>query len=133
MKLIKKVKKKEVGTNNGIKFSELDKLSKEELLLMLVDGTVKYTNISKEALLNNDYLKAHNELVRVQNIFTELMTTLDQDAGQWAKDMYKVYEFIKSELAIADENKDIKIIDDILPIVKQIRDTWHEVYNQLKI
>ena len=44
-----------------------------------------------------------------------------------------VYEFIKSELAIADENKDIKIIDDILPIVKQIRDTWHEVYNQLKI
>ncbi|CCL84914.1 Flagellar protein (fragment) [Clostridioides difficile T19] len=47
--------------------------------------------------------------------------------------MYKVYEFIKSELAIADENKDIKIIDDILPIVKQIRDTWHEVYNQLKI
>ncbi|VIG04328.1 flagellar protein [Clostridioides difficile] len=61
------------------------------------------------------------------------MTTLDQDAGQWAKDMYKVYEFIKSELAIADENKDIKIIDDILPIVKQIRDTWHEVYNKIKI
>ncbi|EII6770463.1 flagellar export chaperone FliS [Clostridioides difficile] len=116
-----------------LNLAELDKLSKEELLLMLVDGTVKYTNISKEALLNNDYLKAHNELVRVQNIFTELMTTLDQNAGQWAKDMYKVYEFIKSELAIADENKDIKIIDDILPIVKQIRDTWHEVYNQLKI
>ncbi|AXB59472.1 flagellar protein [Clostridioides difficile] len=116
-----------------LNLAELDKLSKEELLLMLVDGTVKYTNISKEALLNNDYLKAHNELIRVQNIFTELMTTLDQDAGQWAKDMYKVYEFIKSELAIADENKDIKIIDDILPIVKQIRDTWHEVYNQLKI
>ena len=118
---------------NSYKQNAVFMASKEQLLLMLVDGTVKYTNISKEALLNNDYLKAHNELVRVQNIFTELMTTLDQNAGQWAKDMYKVYEFIKSELAIADENKDIKIIDDILPIVKQIRDTWHEVYNQLKI
>ena len=37
-----------------LNLAELDKLSKEELLLMLVDGTVKYTNISKEALLNND-------------------------------------------------------------------------------
>ena len=33
-----------------LNLAELDKLSKEELLLMLVDGTVKYTNISKEAL-----------------------------------------------------------------------------------
>ena len=72
--------------------NELNGLSKEELLLMLVDGTVKYTNISKVALLNKDYLKAHNELVRVQNIFTELMVTLDQSVGQWAKDMYKVYD-----------------------------------------
>ncbi|AJP09932.1 flagellar export chaperone FliS [Clostridioides difficile] len=111
--------------------NELNGLSKEELLLMLVDGTVKYTNISKVALLNKDYLKAHNELVRVQNIFTELMVTLDQSVGQWAKDMYKVYEFIKHELVKADINKDIKIIDDILPIVEQIRDTWHEVYNKL--
>ncbi|MBY2414785.1 flagellar export chaperone FliS [Clostridioides difficile] len=118
---------------NSYKQNAVFMASKEQLLLMLVDGAVKYTKIAKTAILNNDYLKAHNELVRVQNIFTELMTTLDQDAGQWAKDMYKVYEFIKSELAIADENKDIKIIDDILPIVKQIRDTWHEVYNQLKI
>ena len=45
--------------------------------------------------------------------------------------MYKVYEFIKHELVKADINKDIKIIDDILPIVEQIRDTWHEVYNKL--
>ncbi len=111
--------------------NELNGLSKEELLLMLVDGTVKYTNISKVALLNKDYLKAHNELVRVQNIFTELMVTLDQSVGQWAKDMYKVYEFIKHELVKADINKDIKIIDDILPIVEQIRDTWHEVYNKV--
>lgn len=116
-----------------LNLDKLNELSQEELLLMLVDGTVKYTNISRAALLDNDYLKAHNELVRVQNIFTELMVTLDQNAGQWAKDMYKVYEFTKAELIRADENKDVKTIDDILPIVKQIRDTWHEVYNKLEI
>ena len=118
---------------NSYKQNAVFMASKEQLLLMLVDGAVKYTKIAKTAILDKNTQKAHRELIRVQDIFTELMVTLDQDAGQWAKDMYKVYEFIKSELAIADENKDIKIIDDILPIVKQIRDTWHEVYNQLKI
>ncbi|HBG4980730.1 TPA: flagellar export chaperone FliS [Clostridioides difficile] len=118
---------------NSYKQNAVFMASKEQLLLMLVDGAVKYTKIARAAILDKNTQKAHRELVRVQDIFTELMTTLDQNAGQWAKDMYKVYEFIKSELAIADENKDIKIIDDILPIVKQIRDTWHEVYNQLKI
>ncbi|MGO1043850.1 flagellar export chaperone FliS [Clostridioides difficile] len=116
-----------------LNLAELGKLSKEELLLMLVDGTVKYTNISKVALLNKDYLMAHNELVRVQNIFTELMNTLDQNVGEWAKDMYKVYEFIKAELVRADINKDTKIIDEILPIIKQIRDTWNEVYNKVEV
>ena len=118
---------------NSYKQNAVFMASKEQLLLMLVDGAVKYTKIAKTAILDKNTQKAHRELIRVQDIFTELMVTLDQNAGQWAKDMYKVYEFIKSELAIADENKDIKIIDDILPIVKQIRDTWHEVYNQLKI
>ena len=118
---------------NSYKQNAVFMASKEQLLLMLVDGAVKYTKIARAAILDRNTQKAHRELVRVQDIFTELMVTLDQNAGQWAKDMYKVYEFIKSELAIADENKDIKIIDDILPIVKQIRDTWHEVYNQLKI
>ncbi|MDO0481618.1 flagellar export chaperone FliS [Clostridioides difficile] len=118
---------------NSYKQNAVFMASKEQLLLMLVDGAVKYTKIARAAILDKNTQKAHRELVRVQDIFTELMVTLDQNAGQWAKDMYKVYEFIKSELAIADENKDIKIIDDILPIVKQIRDTWHEVYNQLKI
>ncbi|MCC0703786.1 MULTISPECIES: flagellar export chaperone FliS [unclassified Clostridioides] len=117
----------------NLNLDKLNELSKEELLLMLVDATVEYTNISRVALLNKDYLKAHSELVRVQNIFTELMTTLDQNAGQWAKDMYKVYEFIKAELIRADVNKEIKIIDEILPIVEQIRDTWHEVYSKLEV
>ena len=115
-----------------LNLAELDKLSKEELLLMLVDGTVKYTNISKEALLNNDYLKAHNELVRVQNIFTELMTTLDQNAGQWAKDMYKVYDFVRYELSRANIRKDIQVIDSVLPVIEQIKDTWHEADKKSK-
>lgn len=100
--------------------------TQEELLLMLVDGAVEYTIVAKDAIIDNNMEKAHKEFVRVQDIFTELMITLDQSAGQWAKDMYRVYDFIRAELLKADSEKDIHIIDGVFPIIKNVRDTWHE-------
>ncbi|HGM3219706.1 TPA: flagellar export chaperone FliS [Clostridioides difficile] len=105
--------------------SDLD-FTKEELLLMLVDGAVEYTEVAQNAIIDNDMDKAHKELVRVQDIFTELMITLDQSAGQWAKDMYRVYDFIRLELLKADIEKDVHVIDEVFHIIKAVRDTWHE-------
>ena len=79
--------------------------SKQQLLLMLVDGAVKYTKIARLAIEKKDITRAHNELVRVQDIFTELMVTLDKSAGQVYEDLYKVYEYIKSRLIEANIKK----------------------------
>ncbi len=93
---------------------------------MLVDGAVKYTKIARGAIIDKNTRKAHRELIRVQDIFTELMVTLDQNAGQWAKDMYRVYDFVRYELSRANIRKDVQIIDNVLPVIEEIKDTWHE-------
>lgn len=106
--------------------------SKEQLLLMLVDGAVKYTKIARISIVEKNMQRAHKELLRVQDIFTELMVTLDQNAGQWAKDMYRVYDFVRYELSRANIRKDVQIIDKVLPIIEQIKDTWHEADKKSK-
>ncbi|MCC0674211.1 flagellar export chaperone FliS [Clostridioides sp. ES-S-0145-01] len=106
--------------------------SKEQLLLMLVDGAVKYTKIARLSIVDKNMQRAHKELVRVQDIFTELMVTLDQNAGQWAKDMYRVYDFVRYELSRANIRKDVQIIDNVLPVIEQIKDTWHEADKKSK-
>ena len=106
--------------------------SKDQLLLMLVDGAVKYTKIARLAIEKRDIDRAHKELVRVQDIFTELMATLDRSAGQMADDLYKVYDFIKSKLVQANIKKDIKIIDEALPLIEEVRDMWYEVSKKAK-
>ncbi len=106
--------------------------SKEQLLLMLVDGAVKYTKIARISIVEKNMQRAHKELVRVQDIFTELMVTLDQNAGQWAKDMYRVYDFVRYELSRANIRKDVQIIDKVLPVIEQIKDTWHEADKKSK-
>ncbi|NMS89693.1 flagellar export chaperone FliS [Clostridioides difficile] len=115
-----------------LNLDELNKLSQEELLLALLDRAVESTKISRITMIDRDMQKSYKELARVQDIFTELMATLDQSVGQWAKDMYNVYDFIRYELSKASMTNDIKIIDEVLPIIQQIRDMWYEANNKSK-
>ena len=99
---------------------------------MLVDGAVKYTKIARLAIERKDIARAHTELVRVQDIFTELMVTLDRNAGQAYEDLFRVYEYIKSRLVQANIKKDVAIIDEVLPLIENVRDTWYEVSKKAK-
>lgn len=101
--------------------------SKEQLLIMLVDGAVKYTKIARQALEDKDMEKAHKELIRVQSIFGELMKNLDPKDGEFANELLIIYAIIRQELINANVKKDIKIVDNVLPLIEQVRDTWREV------
>lgn len=117
---------------NTYKQNSVNLASKESLLLMLLDGAVKYTKIARIAIEKKDITRAHKELVRVQDIFLELMITMDKSAGKYMEDMYNVYDYIKNELAKANMKKDVKIIDNVLPLIEEVRDMWHEVDKKIK-
>lgn len=117
---------------NAYKQNSVNMASREKLLLMLLDGAVKYTKIARLAILEKDIARAHKELVRVQDIFLELMVTMDRSSGKYMDDLYNLYDFIKRELARANIKKDVKIIDDLLPIIEEIRDMWYEVDKKIK-
>ena len=116
---------------NIYKQNSVNMASSQQLLLMLLDGAVKYTKIARMAILNKDIARAHKELVRVQDIFLELMITMDKNT-KYIEDLYNIYDFIKNELAKANIKKDITIIDNTLPLIEEIRDMWYEVDAKIK-
>ena len=116
---------------NIYKQNSVNMASSQQLLLMLLDGAVKYTKIARMAILNKDIPRAHKELVRVQDIFLELMITMDKNT-KYMEDLYNIYDFIKNELAKANIKKDITIIDNTLPLIEEIRDMWYEVDKKIK-
>ncbi len=117
---------------NVYKTNSVNYASKEQLLLMLVEGAVKFTKIGRQAIVDKDIQKAHDSLRRVQDIFVELMSTLDQSAGDWAVKLFSVYGYIKDKVFQANVKKDVAIIDEILPLIEGIRDTWTEAYKKSK-
>lgn len=117
---------------NAYKQNSVNMASKDQLLLMLLDGAVKYTKIARLAIEKKDIQRAHKELIRVQDIFTELMVTLDLESGSFAKDLFNIYEFIKNKLIEANMKKDVNVIDEVLPLIEDVRDTWYEVSKKAK-
>lgn len=117
-----------VYKNNSINFA-----SKEQLLLMLLDGSVKFAKIARQAILDNDIMKAHENIIKTQNIYYELMTSLDvNQGGDWAKNMMGIYSFIVEKLVESNMKKDIKVLDEIIPLIEDVRDTWNEAYKVSK-
>lgn len=117
---------------NAYKQNSINMSSKENLLLMLVDATVRCTKLARKAIESKDVQLAHKELTRVQDIYTELMVTLDINGGDFTKDLFNLYGFIKDRLSVANMKKDVAIIDEVLPLIEEIRNMWHEA-NKLAV
>ena len=100
--------------------------SPAKLTLMLYDGAVKFTNIAIEAIEAGDIEKAHNNIVKAQNIIVEFRSTLDMKYPV-AKDFDVVYDYIYRRLVEANMKKDKDIPVEALKHIKTMRDTWREV------
>ena len=116
-----------VYKNNSVNYA-----SKDQLLLMLLDGAVKFAKIAEIALKENDVKKTHENLMKTQNIFTELMATLDTDAGDWAKQIFRVYKFINEKLVETNMKKDLTILEEVIPLIEDIRNIWYEAQGKTK-
>ncbi|EKQ51139.1 MULTISPECIES: flagellar export chaperone FliS [unclassified Clostridium] len=114
-----------VYKNNSVNYA-----SKEQLLLMLTEGAVKFAKIARQAITDKDIQKAHNTLIRLQDIFTELMISLDRTQGDWTEDLFSVYDFIKRKLVDINLTKNLEVLDEIIPLIEDVNSMWQDAYKQ---
>lgn len=114
------------------KTNSVNYASKDQLLLMLVDGTVKFSKIARQAIIDKNVKKSHENIVKTEDIFTELRASLDISAGEWAQNMFEVYGFINEKLYEANIKKSVEIMDEIIPLIEEVRDIWHEAEKRAK-
>lgn len=100
--------------------------SKGKLLLMLYDGAIKFLKFSKVSIDEKDLGKANNYIVRAQDIVTELMVTLNMDI-EISKNLFAIYDYMKYRLIQANIKKDKEMIDEVLNMLSELRDTWVQV------
>lgn len=103
--------------------------SPAELTLMLYDGAIKFCNIAIRAIEEGDIEKAHNNIVKVENIIDEFRSTLNHKYAV-AEDFENVYVYLRERLTIANVKKDKEILEEVLKHLRTMRDTWKEVMKE---
>lgn len=103
--------------------------SPAELTLMLYDGAIKFCNIAIKAVEDGDVEKAHNNIVKVENIIQEFQATLNHKY-KVAEDFDNVYTYLLDRLLVANIKKDKEILEEVLKHLRTMRDTWKEVMKE---
>lgn len=106
--------------------SKIMTASPAELTLMLYEGAIKFCNIAIAAIEKKDIEKAHNNIVKVENIILEFQSTLNHKYPI-AEDFDKVYAYLHQRLIEANMKKDTEILEEVLTHLRTMRDTWKEV------
>ena len=107
----------------------------EELTLMLYNGLIKFLNQAKVKIQDNNVQEIHNNIIKSQNIILELMSSLDM-RYEISENLFSLYEFMNENLLQANLNKfdgGSQKIDQVLLLVKDLRDTWQEAMKIAKL
>ena len=105
-----------------------------QLILMLFDGALRSMD---QALAGFSSLEIgernaaiHNNLARAVDIIRELNGSLDMEAGgQLADTLRNLYCFFERKLIESNLKKSRKGIEEVYPMIKQLRDAWFTMLN----
>lgn len=103
----------------------------EELTLMLYDGILKFLKQAKLFIDQNNIEKTNNAILRAEDIIDELNVTLDM-GYEVSHNLRELYVYMNTRLVEANLNKDYKIIDEVLELATEMRDTWKEAMGLAK-
>ncbi|HHW23103.1 MAG TPA: flagellar export chaperone FliS [Clostridiaceae bacterium] len=110
---------------NQYKENSIFTASPEELTLMLYNGLVKFIMRGMDSIEKRDIPDANTNIIKAQNIISELMNTLDMKYGL-SSSLYSIYDYMLRRLIDANIAKDKEILEEILGFAKILRDTWEQ-------
>ncbi len=103
----------------------------EELTLMLYNGLVKFIMLAQSAIDEKNIERANNSIIRAQDIVREFQGTLDMKY-EVSKHLDSIYDYMYRRLIQANIKKDKAILEEMLEMAKDLRDTWTQAMKLAK-
>jgi flagellar protein FliS len=106
-----------------------------KLVLMLFDGYLRFTTAARRSFEETDFTKrnegVNNNLIRAQNIVTELQSSLDMSVpGELPGTLYRLYDYVLHQLQQSNLQKKEEPIDEADKVITELREAWSEMLAQ---
>ena len=105
--------------------TQIKTASKEQLVLMLMDGVVRFSEQGRKAIETKDIEQKQFALVRAQDIVLELVNGLDHEkGGDIATNLARLYSYSMKRLVESNLQNDTTGIDEVQHIFRELREAW---------
>lgn len=106
---------------------QVNTCSPADLLVMLLDGVLRFTNEAKAALVLKDRARTGDRIGRARDIVSHLAASLDPtQIPELADNLMAVYGFSMRRLVEANLEQSEAKLDDVLKAMTPIRDAFAE-------
>jgi flagellar protein FliS len=104
----------------------------EQLQMMLFDGALRFGEQAKLALAAKTFDESHRLITRVQNIVTEMASSLKHDVNpELCGKLAGLYNYVYRKLIDANIRHDAAALDEAIDLLKFQRETWTMLMEKL--
>ena len=111
---------------------EIETASGLKLVVMLYSGSLRFLNFAKEGISQRKLDVANNNIIKAQDIVSELMSSLNFEAGEIAHNLYSLYIYINRRLLEANIEKNAEIINEVIRLLTTLKEAWEELLKTQK-
>ncbi len=113
---------------NQYKQTQISTANQGKLIVMLYDGAIKFLTIALDNMSPKSYDVVNNNIIKAQDIITELLLSLNMDeGGEISQNLFNLYMYFKRQLLEANMKKDPEIIKQVLKLLKELREAWDQI------
>ena len=109
------------------KTNDIETASQLKLIVMLYSGAIKFAHLAIEAIENKNIESANNNIIKTQNIISELLSSLDFKAGSIAEDLTGLYIYIHRLLVEANIQKNTAPIKESITLITNLKNAWDDL------
>lgn len=107
---------------------QIQTATQEQLILLMYEHAIRSVQTAKEAMPTKKYDTVSNNIIKAQDIVTELMVSLKMEAGPIAQNLYRLYDYMNRRLIEANMKKDSQILAEVEKILSDLLTTWEGVF-----
>jgi flagellar secretion chaperone FliS len=113
----------------------VDTASPGKLILMLYDGALRFLRTAEDGFAldcpRQRQETIHNNIMKAEAIVQELQRCLNvRDGGDFAVNMFRLYDFMMQQLIDANIAKDPEKIRTVLRLLGDVRDAWAQMLSE---
>lgn len=113
--------------HESYKTNDIETASRVKLIVMLYNGAIRFAQIAIEAINNNNIEVANIHIIKSQNIVSELLASLNFDAGSIANELSSLYIYIHRLLVEGNLQKNTQPIQEAVELLTNLKEGWDDI------